>query len=211
MEVSIFVMPEGTLKAIIWIIMLPISCLFFITIPDCRRPRWRKWYFLTFLISVLWIAGLSYILVWMVEIIGYTLEIPDVVMGLTFVAAGSSVPDGISSLIVARHGDGDMAVSNTIGSNVFDILLCLGLPWLLKTTAVEHGGVVTVLSGSIIYTSISLFGTVVVTILLVVLNRWRLNRLLGCVFMILYIAFISVATLFELNVIGDFNLPICSV
>lgn len=34
---------------------------------------------------------------------------------------------------------GDMAVSNSIGSNIFDILLGLGFPWALRTLVVEHG------------------------------------------------------------------------
>lgn len=34
---------------------------------------------------------------------------------------------------------GDMAVSNSIGSNVFDILVGLGLPWALKTLAINYG------------------------------------------------------------------------
>jgi Ca2+/Na+ antiporter len=36
---------------------------------------------------------------------GYTLNIPDTVMGLTFIAAGASVPDAIASLIVAKKGE----------------------------------------------------------------------------------------------------------
>lgn len=36
-------------------------------------------------------------------------------------------------------GMGDMAVSNSIGSNVFDILVGLGLPWALKTLAINYG------------------------------------------------------------------------
>lgn len=43
------------------------------------------------------------------------------VMGLTFLAAGTSVPDLITSVIVARKGCGDMAVSSSVGSNIFDI------------------------------------------------------------------------------------------
>lgn len=39
-------------------------------------------------------------------------------------------------------GLGDMAVSNTIGSNVFDILVGLGVPWALQTMAVNYGSVV---------------------------------------------------------------------
>lgn len=37
---------------------------------------------------------------------------------------------------------GDMAVSNSIGSNVFDILIGLGLPWALQTLAVDYGSYV---------------------------------------------------------------------
>ena len=39
-----------------------------------------------------------------------------------------------------------MAVSNAIGSNVFDILMCLGLPWFMKTAIVDPGSVVKVKS-----------------------------------------------------------------
>lgn len=40
-------------------------------------------------------------------------------------------------------GLGDMAVSNTIGSNVFDILVGLGLPWALQTICISYGSEVT--------------------------------------------------------------------
>ena len=43
------------------------------------------------------------------------------VMGLTFLAAGTSVPDLITSVLVAQQGKGDMAVSSSVGSNIFDV------------------------------------------------------------------------------------------
>jgi Ca2+/Na+ antiporter len=46
------------------------------------------------------------------------------VMGLTFLAAGTSIPDLMTSVIVARKGFGDMAVSSSVGSNIFDV--CVG-------------------------------------------------------------------------------------
>lgn len=82
----------------------------------------------------------------MITIIGTTLGIPDTVMGLTFVAAGVSIPDALSSIAVIKEGYGDMAVSNAVGSNVFDILVCLGLPWLIQTTILVPGGHVNVIS-----------------------------------------------------------------
>lgn len=57
-------------------------------------------------------------------------------MGMTFLAAGTSVPEAVSSVVVTAQGYGSMGISNSIGSNTFDILLCLGLPWLIKTLIV---------------------------------------------------------------------------
>lgn len=42
-------------------------------------------------------------------------------MGLTVLAIGTSIPDLITSVIVAKKGLGDMAVSSSVGSNIFDV------------------------------------------------------------------------------------------
>ena len=127
-----------------WFISWPLLLCLFLTIPNCNNPRFEKFFILTFVMSTVWIAAFSYIMVWMVCLVGYTLGIPDTIMGITFLAAGTSVPDTIASVMVARNGYGDMAVSNSIGSNVFDILLGLGLPWFLSTTLRPNGAEATV-------------------------------------------------------------------
>ena len=48
----------------------------------------------------------------------------------------------IPNLCVCVAGMGDMAVSNSIGSNIFDVLLGLGFPWVLRTLVVDYGSVV---------------------------------------------------------------------
>lgn len=55
--------------------------------------------------------------------LGCILGIDKFTMGLVVIAAGTSVPDALGSVLVARDGFADMAVSNAIGSNVFDINL----------------------------------------------------------------------------------------
>ena len=75
----------------------------------------------TFIGSILWIAVFSYLMVWWATVTGDTVGIPPEVMGLTFLAAGTSIPDLITSVIVARKGFGDMAVSSSVGSNIFDV------------------------------------------------------------------------------------------
>merc|ERR1719203_2526719 len=89
------------------------------------------WAFLSFFMSIMWIGVFSVCLVDWVTLIGDLFGIPVVVMGLTVLAAGTSIPDLLSSVIVAKRGYGDMAVSSSIGSNIFDILVGLPIPWLL--------------------------------------------------------------------------------
>merc|ERR1719223_1134116 len=98
----------------------------------------------TFLMSIFWIGVLSYYMVEWASKLGCMLGIHPAIMGCTLLAAGTSVPDAIGSLLVARNGQGDMAVSNAIGSNVFDILLGLGLPWTLSGLIFPDAGGVTV-------------------------------------------------------------------
>jgi len=47
-------------------------------------------------------------------------------VGLTIVAVGTSLPELVTSVIAARRGHSDLAVGNVVGSNVFNVLLCLG-------------------------------------------------------------------------------------
>merc|ERR1719221_1144107 len=84
-----------------------------------------------FFSALLNIAWLSYLMVDAATRFGCVAGIPTLFMGLVFLAAGTSIPDAFASMGAARRGEGDMAVSNALGSNIFDILLGLGLPWLI--------------------------------------------------------------------------------
>ncbi|XP_072543265.1 sodium/potassium/calcium exchanger 4 [Salminus brasiliensis] len=206
---SPFRIPRGCMNKTKWLISWPLLLLLFFTIPNCAMPRWEKYFMLSFLLSTVWIAIFSYFMVWMVTIIGYTLGIPDVIMGITFLAAGTSVPDCIASLIVARQGLGDMAVSNTIGSNVFDILVGLGLPWALQTMAISYGSVVMINSRGLLYSVVLLLGSVALTILGIHVNNWKLDFKLGVYVLVLYAVFLCFSIMIEYNVFTFVNLPMC--
>ncbi len=60
-----------------------------------------------------------------------SLGVSDVVIGLTIVAAGTSMPEVATSLLATFKGERDIAVGNVIGSNLFNILGCLGLSGVL--------------------------------------------------------------------------------
>jgi len=64
-----------------------------------------------------------------------TLGVSDVVIGLTIVAAGTSMPEVATSLAAAFKGERDIAVGNAVGSSTLKILGCLGLSGLLAGSA----------------------------------------------------------------------------
>uniref|UniRef100_A0A8C3BV15 Solute carrier family 24 member 3 n=1 Tax=Cairina moschata TaxID=8855 RepID=A0A8C3BV15_CAIMO len=204
-----FDLPTGKTEVLKWLFTWPLSFVLYFTVPNCNKPHLEKWFMVTFASSTLWIAAFSYMMVWMVTIIGYTLGIPDVIMGITFLAAGTSVPDCMASLIVARQGMGDMAVSNSIGSNVFDILIGLGLPWALQTLAVNYGSYIRLNSRGLIYSVGLLLASVFVTVFGVHMNKWKLDKKLGCVCLSLYGIFLCFSIMTEFNVFTFVNLPMC--
>ncbi|XP_040831512.1 sodium/potassium/calcium exchanger 4 isoform X1 [Ochotona curzoniae] len=206
---SPFSVPEARGDKAKWVFTWPLIFLLCITIPNCSKPRWEKLFMVTFITATLWIAVFSYLMVWLVTIIGYTLGIPDVIMGITFLAAGTSVPDCMASLIVARQGLGDMAVSNTIGSNVFDILVGLGIPWGLQTMVINYGSTVKINSRGLVYSVVLLLGSVALTVLGIHLNKWRLDRKLGIYVLVLYAVFLCFSIMIEFNVFTFVNLPMC--
>ncbi|MEQ2209107.1 hypothetical protein XENOCAPTIV_024375, partial [Xenoophorus captivus] len=138
-----------------------------------------------------------------------TLSIPDTVMGLTLLAAGTSIPDTVASVMVAREGKADMAMSNIVGSNVFD-MLCLGLPWFIRTAFVETNTPVEVNSTGLIFVSSTLLLSIVFLFVAVHINRWRLDWKLGIVCLFCYIVFATLSILYELGIIGNNPIRMCS-
>nr|NP_001025451.1 sodium/potassium/calcium exchanger 5 precursor [Danio rerio]AAY89722.1 K-dependent Na,Ca exchanger 5 [Danio rerio] len=205
---SVFSMPDHDLKRILWVLSLPVSTLLFVSVPDCRRPFWKNFYMLTFLMSAVWISAFTYVLVWMVTIVGETLGIPDTVMGMTLLAAGTSIPDTVASVMVAREGKSDMAMSNIVGSNVFD-MLCLGLPWFIQTVFVDVGSPVEVNSSGLVFMSCTLLLSIIFLFLAVHINGWKLNWKLGLVCLACYILFATLSILYELGIIGNNPIRSC--
>ncbi|MCI5226314.1 MAG: hypothetical protein D3918_06545 [Candidatus Electrothrix sp. AX2] len=149
-------------------------------------------YLRVFLVSIAVIVGLSWILVKSVIVFGDATNIPPVIVALTLLAAGTSAPDMISSMIVARQGRGDMAVANAVGSNIFDILIGLGLPWLLAMgIGMMNGGSVFVEVGTadLLNSTLVLLGTVFILFIFLYTQR-TLSRIEGGILIALYIIYV---------------------
>lgn len=195
--------PESSpLKKIWWLFTWPITFLLASTIPNCKA--WKRLYILTFVMCVCWIAIGSYLIAWMITISGYVLKIPDSVMGLTFIAAGMCIPETISSIIVSKQGEGSMALANSLGANIFDTLLCFGLPWLIKTTYFmgnsSDGHYMEVTASGLEYDTIILLVTLMLFFAIVAMNNFQLSKQGGYLCLFLYLIFIGCSVAIELNI-----------
>jgi Ca2+/Na+ antiporter len=146
-------------------------------------------YYLVFLEAVIIIAALSWILVELAVKVSASLNIPEAIVALTVLAVGTSIPDLFSSMIVAKQGRGDMAVSNAIGSNIFDILVGLGLPFLIFMLI--NGGAVSSGEGNLIVSVLILFVSVIILFLMLIFSKWKVGKISGLFLVILYLIYVA--------------------
>lgn len=85
----------------------------------------KAWFYL--IVGLLLLVASSRLLVWGAVNIAQSLGVSDLIIGLTVVAVGTSLPELASSIVAARKGEHDLAVGNVIGSNLFNTLAVVGL------------------------------------------------------------------------------------
>jgi len=140
--------------------------------------------------AILWlVTGLvlliisSRILVWGAVKIAVGLGVSDLIIGLTIVAAGTSLPELASSIIAARKGEHDIALGNIVGSNLFNTLAVVGVAGSINPMKVGPE----VLSRDILVMAL-------LTISLFIFgfgfrNAGRINRFEGVILLICYIVY----------------------
>lgn len=100
-------------------------------------------------------------------------------IGLTIVALGTSLPELVTSVVAARKGENDLAVGNVVGSNIFNILLILGVsatitPIVLDITAV-YDTMILIVASIIVYVA--------------AISKHEIHRKEGVMFLVAYLAF----------------------
>ena len=127
------------------------------------------------------LMGSSQLLVWgAVEIARY-FGVSDLVVGLTIVAVGTSLPELASSIAAARKNEVDLAVGNTIGSNLFNTLAVVGLAGAIAPMQIEQE----------VFTRDMLVMSVL-TVLLLVFGfgkKGQINRIKGLILLLAYISY----------------------
>jgi cation:H+ antiporter len=94
-------------------------------LEDHPMPLRRALFWLV--LGLLLLIVSSRVLVWGAVTIAQTLGVSDLVIGLTIIAIGTSLPELAASLIAARKGEHDIAIGNIVGSNMFNLLAVIGI------------------------------------------------------------------------------------
>lgn len=109
--------------------------------------------------------------------------ISEVMISLVIVAVGTSIPDLFTSIQAARRRMGSLAVANALGSNIFDILACLGIPFSFRTT--------TKIKASADFSLIVLFLSVVL-VLILMRYKWSISKKEGAILLSVYAVFLAI-------------------
>lgn len=142
----------------------------------------KKSYFLLFMGLVLLILS-SRLLVYGAVGIATAFGVSDIIIGLTVVAVGTSLPELASSIVAARKGEPDIALGNVLGSNLFNTLAVVGISGVIHPTAIEKEifyrdiGTMTVLTLSLFIFGYGFKG------------EGRINRLEGAILLVSYVAY----------------------
>lgn len=121
------------------------------------------------------------------------LGVSDLVIGLTIVAAGTSLPEVATSVIAAIKGERDIAVGNVIGSNTFNILGCLGL------SAMVSGNTGLSISESVLNFDLWIMIAVAIACLPIFAAGQQISRFNGAVFLFYYVVYTSYLILMAQN------------
>ena len=133
------------------------------------------------LLGLLCLVGGSHLFVSGASDVAHQLGVPDAVIGLTIVALGTSLPELATSIVAARKGRSAIAIGNVIGSNVFNLLMILGITGLVLPMDIQC------------ITSLDLYvltGSIFV-LWLFSYTKYKVERWEGAVLTIAYVAYIS--------------------
>ena len=101
-------------------------------------PQGRAW--LTFFFGLVLLIASSKTLVWGAVIAAEELGVSNLIIGLTIVAIGTSLPELAASIASATRGHTEIALGNIIGSNLFNLLAVMAIPGVVATQVLESDG-----------------------------------------------------------------------
>jgi len=168
-----------------YVLNFPFHLAITLTIPSGER-----WYLVSILVSVCWLAGTSYLLSFFSTRWGDALAIRDAVVGLTVDSIGTSLPNLLAAVAAGKAGRSETAICQAFGSNTFDALVAFGLVQAIKSASQGFAPIQLETAG--------LERDLVLNLCLLFLYTWflyffrfRLTRAFGCTCIFLYAVWLA--------------------
>ena len=152
----------------------------------------KAWF--TFLIGLVVLIISSRGLVYGAVNIAESFGVSELIIGLTIVAVGTSLPEMAASGVSAMRGHADIAIGAVVGSNMFNLLVVLSLPGLFSDLSLNQSEVIRDL-GTVLFTS-ALLGAFVWTGWRSALGHARLGRIAGALFLLSYVVYYALLFLY---------------
>jgi Ca2+/Na+ antiporter len=147
---------------------------------------YRKYPLIGFLVSMLYIFIITRYNVFTVDCVVGRFHVSHAFLGLTFVSWGGNISDIINCSIAAKNKQTELATSSIIGSQIFNLHICLGCPWLLANLIF---GEIPIVDSTIFISIIVVFVVVLVSLGLILLFKLKLNYPLGILLIISYFVY----------------------
>lgn len=138
-------------------------------------PIWKC--VLLILIGLVLIVAGGQAVVYSAKEIARAFGMTETLIGLTIVAVGTSLPELVTSIVAARKGETGLAVGNAVGSNIFNLLLILGVSAVINPVAVNLAS---------IYDMCILIVISIVTYIFSITKK-NINRIEGAIMVLLYV------------------------
>ena len=156
-----------------------------VTVELAERDGWlaRLPVALLIMLGLIGLVGGAQLLVQGATTIALSLGVSKLVVGLTVVAIGTSLPEVAASVAAVLRGQRDLAIGNVVGSNVFNIALCLGLAGLVAPEGI-------VAPTQLLAFDIRVMVIVAIALLPLIISDYEISRLEGCLLLIWCVAYL---------------------
>lgn len=182
-RVSLHPFVRGVLNWIDWF-KFPVQSLLQATIPDVHKPHLRKWYPVSFVMSMVWLGIFAFCVIEICDILHEEFNISSSILGFTVAAIGTSFPNVVSCIAVSRQGRTGMAIANSLGANIQNVFLALALPWVVQ--CFMNGGSFKPPVDDLFVSVMWMFATLGLMVLIVVLAGCKMPKWSGVTFLATY-------------------------
>ena len=195
-----FVITPGVINVIEAIILFSLTIIYTVfliirekknnVIEEIKEEKKRPWWLNLIFVGV-GLAGIIFggdLVVDGAKDIALKLGMEEILIGLTIVAIGTSLPELVTSIVAAKKGENDIAVGNAIGSCIFNVILILGFCSILEPASIDTRPLYALFD----------VGVMILTVVLVFifsLKKREINKYQGIITIVLYAIYLAIIIL----------------